>query len=176
MKRVVLALATLALPISASAQVAGGCLTPSEAEGLITYSLPSIIRSVSARCAATLPATAPLIQAGSVTAARYQIDADKAWPTARGAFDTLSGLKMASVIGDTATRKLLDTAIAGSLAAKLKPQDCGAIDQMIDLLQPLPAANMARLTIILMQIRGKDGKAKEVPFKLCPTEQMSATR
>lgn len=176
MKRVLLALMAVTFPSVTSAQSVGGCLAPTEAEGLITYSLPSIIRSLSSRCAATLPATAPLIQAGAITAARYQIDADKAWPAARSAFDTLSGVKMAGVIGDSATRKLLDGAISGGLAGKLKTQDCGAVDQMIDLLQPLPASNMARLTIILIQMRGKDGKAKDAPFKLCPTAQVAASK
>jgi hypothetical protein len=175
-KHMIVALLALSVPTSANAQLAGGCLSPVEAEGLVTYSLPSIIRSLSARCTATLPATAPLILAGSVTAARYQPEADKAWPLARAAFDTLAGVKMAGVIGDAGTRKLLDTAIAGGLAAKLKVQDCPVIDQMIDLLQPLPAPNMARMTIILMQLRGKDAKSGGAPFTICPTLPIAGTK
>ena len=89
------------LPISAVAQTSSkACLSGEEAEGLVTYALPAAVRALSVHCTKTLPATAPLVLSGLVTAARYQVDADKAWPVASGAFDKISGIPVAKLMGE----------------------------------------------------------------------------
>lgn len=159
-----LAAILFALPATASAQIAGAsCLTRGEAEGLMTYALPGVVRSLSSKCAAALPATAPLILGGTVTAGRYQPEADKAWPIAKMAFDKLAGAKMSDLIGDAATQKLLSATITTGVIAKVKLTDCATIDRVLDLLQPLPTANMAVLATALIEFGKKDG-----PIKVCP--------
>lgn len=157
------------LPTAAIAQVEDkACLTRAEAEGLMTYSLPSIVRAMSGKCAATLPATAPLIQAGTVTAGRYQPDADKAFPMAKVAFDKLAGTNMSEIIGDTGTQKLIQATISTGVTAKIQAKDCATIDRVLDILQPLPAKNMAMLFTAILEIGANNKDAKESPLKICP--------
>ena len=165
MRTLSLSAALLALPSAATAQIAGAaCLSRAEAEGLMTYALPGVVRSLSTKCAATLPATAPLILGGTVTAGRYQPEADRAWPIAKSAFDKLAGAKMSDLLGDTATQKLLAATITTGVVSKVKLADCAAIDRILDLLQPLPTTNMVMLATALIEFGKKDS-----PIKVCTT-------
>lgn len=168
LKPLSLAVLICALPTTAIAQVQSQtCLTRAEAEGLMTYSLPSIVRAMSGKCAAALPATAPLIQAGNVTAARYQPDADTAFPTAKLAFDKLAGTKMSEIIGDAGTQKLIGHTISTGVASKIQAKDCGTIDRILDILQPLPAKNMAMLFTAILELGANEKEAKESPLHIC---------
>mgnify|MGYP000855174043 CR=1 FL=1 len=45
---------SVALPTLATAQTAKQCLTPKEAQGLVSFALPDVITSISTKCAPTL--------------------------------------------------------------------------------------------------------------------------
>lgn len=166
MRSLFLIAATIALPGTAMAQSAKACLTTPEAEALITYGLPSAIRAMTTKCTASLPATAALVQSGPIIAGRYQIEADKAWPLARIAFDKLSGFDLTKVLGDPGARGLVDAAFGAGLAEKVKPSDCSKVDRVVNILEPLPARNMAMLITALMEFGGQ-GKGKP-PLSICP--------
>ncbi len=152
----------------ASAQaLTATCLTRAEATGLLTYALPDAISSVVAQCSATLPSTSGLVQSGSIIAARYQPEATKSWPAARDAMDKLSGVKMAAMLGEPAARKFVQTTVGAGMRQKIKPADCPKIDRLMDVLQPLPARNMAGLFVALMEFSAE--KDDQAPIKICPT-------
>lgn len=156
------------LPSAALAQQGRGtCLTSQEAEGLVTYALPATVRAMSRHCAKSLPATAALVQAGTITAARYQVDADTAWPLASKAFDKVSGLPVATLMGEKALKPLIEETISGGVTQNLKPKDCVSADRLINLLAPLPTRNMAGLLIALVEISGPAARAK-LPINICP--------
>lgn len=157
-----------AMPGQAIAQGAKSCLTPPEAEALVTYALPSVIRAMTTRCTPVLPATTALIQSGPVIAARYQVDADKAWPAARVAFDKISGLDFATTVGEPAAKGLIEVLVGAGLSEKVKPTDCPKFDRIVDILQPLPTKNMAMLITTLMAVDTAD-RQKKPPFKMCST-------
>jgi hypothetical protein len=163
-------LTCISLPTIACAQAAPPCLTADEAQGLMTYALPSVVLSLRKQCFTSLPATAPLIQAGPLMAARYQPDADAAWPIAQTAIDKLSGMKLAAIMGPTAGKGLVDLVVADGLTNQIKPDDCPLIDRMIDTVQPLPAKNMAALVTAMMELLGHK-QAKPGPIKICPTSK-----
>ncbi len=167
MRGFVLAMSTLLLPGAAVGQSVTSCLTSTEAEALVTYGLPSAIRAMTTKCLAVLPATTALIQSGPIIAARYQSDADRAWPVARLAFDKVSGLQLASMLGEPGAKGLVDAAFGAGLAERVKPADCGKVDRMINILEPLPAKNMAMLITALMEF-GSVGKPARSPLNLCP--------
>lgn len=167
MKTLLLIAALAALPGQAVARSAKSCLTPPEAEALVTYALPSVMRAITKKCTAVLPATTALIQSGPVIAARYQVDADKAWPVARVAFDKVSGVAIAGILGDDATKGLLEAALGAGLAEKVKPEDCPKVDRFVDILEPLPTRNMAQFITALMDIGQDKGKDKS-PLAICP--------
>ena len=155
------------LPGTAIAQSAAkSCLSGEEAEGLVTYALPAAVRAISVHCAKTLPATAPLVQSGVVTAARYQIDADKAWPVASAAFDKLSGLPIAKTMGETALKPLIERTISGGVVQNLQAKDCKVADRFINILQPLPTRNMAMLITAMLET-GSPATRARLPIALC---------
>jgi hypothetical protein len=150
---------------SSQAMAQKACLTGPEAEGLITFALPSAIDGIAKRCVGALPATSALGQSGSLISARYRADADQAWPVAGAAFDKLSGMKLAQTMRPDAARKLLETVVTAALEDNFKAQDCGTVDRFVDILSPLPARNLARFVVATMEMRPpKTGKS---PLRLC---------
>jgi hypothetical protein len=163
----ILAILIAGLPTLAVAQVSTkACLSGEEAEGLVTYVLPAAVRAMSVHCAKTLPATAPLVQSGVVTAARYQVDADKAWPMASFAFDKVSGLPVAKMMGEKALKPLIEKTISGGVVQNFQAKDCMTADRFINILQPLPARNMAMLITALLETGSPSTRAK-LPITLC---------
>jgi hypothetical protein len=160
-------LTIVALPAQVVAQTsAKTCLSGEEAEALVTYALPATVRAISGHCAKTLPATAPLVQSGLVTAARYQVDADKAWPVASTAFDKLSGLPVAKMMGEKVLKPLIEKTISGGVVQNLEAKDCMTADRFINILQPLPTRNMAMLITAFIEIGSPSTRAK-LPIALC---------
>lgn len=165
--RALAGLAMAAVPGTATAQiVAKACLSGEEAEGLVTYALPAAVRAISEHCAKTLPATAPLVQSGVITAARYQVDADKAWPVASAAFDRLSGLPVAKMMGEKALKPLIEKTISAGIVQNLQASDCVKADRFINILQPLPTRNMAMLITAFIETGSPATRAK-LPIALC---------
>jgi hypothetical protein len=144
-------------------------VTNEEAEALVTYVLPATIRALSGRCAQVLPATSALVQAGAISAARYQIDADRAWPAASRAFDKISGIPASNLMGEQILKPLVEKAISGEVTRNLKPKDCQRVDRLINILQPLPAKNLAMLVVLLLESAGpKSGVS--LPMPLCSAQ------
>lgn len=170
MRRPLLALLAVLTPTASMAQSARPCLTVEEAGGLVTFALPSALSGLSRQCAKSLPATAELIQGVPVLAARYQPEADRAWPMARQAFDKLAGSSLSQTVGDEAARNLITGLLDAAVGQQVKAEDCGAIDRLVGALSPLPARNMANLVVVLMEVGGR-GKAADRPFSLCAAKQ-----
>lgn len=167
MRRVLLAAATLSLPATAMAQAPKACMQPVEAEALITFALPSLVRGVTKHCAKSLPPTASLTQSGSLLASRYQVEADAAWPNARIAVDKMSGMKMSELMGEQGARGMLEGVLEQSLAGEVKAKDCPVIDALITGLEPLPAKNISKIVVAILQVSAKPGRKD--PFNICPT-------
>lgn len=168
-RRLVTCVCLVAIPTSLAAQGAvRTCATNEEAEALVTYVLPATIRALSQRCQAVLPATSGLIQAGTITAARYQPDADRAWPDASRAFDRISGLPASALMGESLLKPLVEKTISGEISRNLKLKDCSRIDRLINILQPLPAKNMAMLVVLIIESSGSNAVVK-APVPLCST-------
>ncbi len=161
--------ALLSVASAAPAQfTATNCVDRSQAEGLMTYALPAIISSIATQCTQSLPATSSLVQSGPIIAGRYQVEADKAWPVARVAIDRMFGFKIASITGETGTKKLIKMTLAKGIADQLKPADCPKIDRLLDILQPLPAQNMAAFFVAMMEF--SETKNAKSPIKICAAQ------
>lgn len=170
MKKAFLIAAIAIFPNAAIAQTPKPCLTRAEADGLMTFALPSAMRALTKHCTPSLPATSALVQSGALIAARYQSDADKAWPVARIGFDKMSGMKISEQLGEEAARGLIEAGLGAGLVEQIKPQDCPKIDRFIDILQPLPAKNMAMLMTAFLEL-GSETKGSKSPFNICPAEK-----
>jgi hypothetical protein len=119
-------------------------------------------------CTAPKPFRQPHLSCSQafITAARYQIDADKAWPIASGAFDKVSGLPVASIMGEKALKPLIEKTISGGVTQNMQAQDCVKADRFINILQPLPTRNMAMLITTLIET-GSPATRARLPITLC---------
>lgn len=162
----------LAVPAQA---VAAPCLTPAEFTAVTTYTLPSMIRGASQRCASQLGADAYLRRNGESLASRYAARRTSAWPGAKAAFLKLSAAAAGGETGnlirnlpDTSMQPMLDALMEGMVAQRLPLDRCGTIDRMIGLLSPLPPESAAELIAVAVGLGAKSGGGKLGAISLCP--------
>lgn len=172
MKRIVAALALSAL-LPGQALAAAPCLNQEEAEAVTATALPDILRDTGQICAASLPATSPLRRADSPLIARYQAEADRAWPAARGALIKLSDPAIAPLLQSDFARPLLASLLVPLLIGKIEADDCPAIDRAVTLLAPLPPRNTAGLVVTALRyLKSEAAKKKGVvdtpDLPICP--------
>lgn len=149
MTRWLAALALIGLPGSALAQTP--CLTTQEAEAVTLVALPDIIRETGRVCTA-LPATSLVRRTSGPFIARYTAEADRAWPVARDAIAKLSDPRVSMLLLQSElARPLITSLIAPMVVGRVQPSDCGTIDRMATLLEPLPARNTAGIIVAGLQ-------------------------
>lgn len=175
-KRTAITLMLVLTPSAALAETARSCMTPVEAEALIQYALPDIIDHLGKACTIKLPATSYLIRSRVDLVDRYTQAATPALPIARVAFGKVAGIKAEQVenLRDETLRGLLSMGIGTAIDGKFKPKDCGMIDQILELLAPLPPENMAKLIGIALREGDKpkqDDTGKSSPLRLCTGKQ-----
>ena len=140
---ILMAAAAIASPVSAQAQ----CITAPEAEAMTLVALPDIIRETGRVCAAHLPATSLVRNQSSALIGRYQGEADRAWPSARAAIVKLSDPAVDALLDSEFARPLLTSLLVPQIVGRIAPRDCGTIDRLITLLQPLPPRNTAGIVV-----------------------------
>lgn len=144
------------------------CIPAETAESLITYVLPGALGAVRTKCSESLPATAGLLQVDSAQMQRYEADSQKAWPKASTAIGLLVGQDLPENMEMDAFRPFVDAMIPAMLAQEIKSGDCPTIDKVYGLLEPMPTANLAGLTVMLAQLGNSDGdKGRKDPFNIC---------
>jgi hypothetical protein len=159
--RALLALALVAGP--ATAQTA--CLTGPEAEAITQVALPEIIRDAGRVCA-SLPATSLLRRPSGAFIAKYEAEADRAWPAARNAIGKLSDPAITPLLDSNFARPLVTSLVAPQVTGRLQASDCPTLDRLVTLLEPLPAKNTAGIVVATLQYlkaeRAK-GKRNDIP-------------
>lgn len=169
-KKVSAASAMIALLNSTSLQAAEAkqCIPAETAESLMTYVLPGALGAVRTKCSESLPANAALLQVNSAQMQRYEADSQKAWPEASMAIGLLVGQDLPENMEVEAFRPFVDAMIPAMLAQKIKSKDCPTIDKVFGLLEPMPTANLASLTVMLAQLGNNDGDdGRKDPFNIC---------
>nr|WP_295668430.1 hypothetical protein [Sphingomonas sp.] len=127
------------------------CLKPAEAESLALVALPDILREATRTCATTLPATSFVRSNARPLIAKYQAEADRAWPAAQKALLKLSDPIIEPLLNTQVARQMLTTLAVSQIVGRIDVRDCGAIDRMASLLEPLPPRNTAGLIVSSLQ-------------------------
>jgi len=140
----------VATPIAAQAQTP--CVTTPEATSIALVALPEVIRQVGTICAARVPATSLLRQTSGSFIARYQAEADRAWPDARAALGRVAGPDVAPLLQSDFSRPMLVSLLAPALVDAVQPKDCADIDHIVTLAQPLPPKNAAGLIVATLKL------------------------
>lgn len=151
--RITALVAGIALAGSAQAQGPGprACVTAPQAEALVLFVAPELIRQIGQRCAATLPASALVRQTNGAFIARYEAEAERVWPQARDALDNLSGAQASQLLGSAFAAPLVASIVAPMVVGNVNAADCPAIERAATLMQPLPPRNVAGLVVLFAQ-------------------------
>lgn len=169
------AVVLIALPLPAAAQPSLPCLTPSEAQAIISLTLPDIIAGTAAKCGPVNGATSFLANSGNALADRYRPSALSALPVARPALRKLVGGDgtVLDLMSDENLRFISSNLAATAVLKSIEPQQCGDIDRIMRAVAPLPPENMSMLVGILLEIIARPkaqaavAKAKS-PINICP--------
>jgi len=127
------------------------CLTDAEAESLATVALPDVIRETGRVCAQRLPATSLIRSGNGPLIAKYQAAADRAWPAAQGAIAKLSDPAVTLLLQSEYARPVLTSLIAPLVVGRVAIEDCGTVDRLVTLLEPLPPANTAGVIVTTLR-------------------------
>lgn len=161
----------ISLILSSPAAAQQACLTESEAESLALVALPEIIRETGRVCEARLPPASLIRRAEGPLIAKYQAAADRAWPAARGAIVKLSDPTVDLLLQSEYARPVLTSLIVPQIVGRIDLADCGTIDRLVTLLEPLPPRNTAGVVVTVLQYLKADktrggGSVPDLP--ICP--------
>jgi len=163
------ALALLALSVSPAQAQGRICLTSPEAESIALVVMPDILRQTGVLCAARLPVASPLRSGGDLIA-RYDREAERAWPAAKAAILKLSVPQADLLLGSDFARPIVATLVAPLVVGRIAVADCGTVDRLVSLLAPLPPRNTAGVLVTLLQYlksqkaRGKTVDTPDLPL------------
>ena len=144
------------------------CITETEAAEVSALLLPDAMLATKTVCAKTLPPTALIVRDDSPLRLKYKAEAERVGPTARVALAKIAYTAAPPMLRDP---ELIRMMVVGKLSEEIKTKDCAAIERVVTLLEPLPAANTAQLLAMLIaQMSAADiKKGKTSPFPMCPS-------
>jgi hypothetical protein len=164
-----LAFAALASATAAQAQQTA-CIPPADLTDAIIYAMPIAYDAAQTACANRFAADGFMTREGDAWVAAYRDGQDKAWPgalrvlktfmdndaAAKGKSDNLSAIITA--LPDDALRPFVDAMVGQMIAKEIKPDSCGTIERVVELLSPLPGENVGGLVAFMLEL---DDKGKQ---------------
>ncbi|NNC73637.1 MAG: hypothetical protein HKN78_12290 [Sphingomonadaceae bacterium] len=161
--------AIISTPGAALAQA--NCLSNDEAETVVTAMLPSVLEAMHRQCSPYLAPEAALRSRGLDLAAQYSSTTiNSRSEAARIAYRIITNSESEQLedISEATVLDVFEVAATGALAGSLDEDACATADRFYGILEPLPAANVAGLTVLLMEIGMRDDEPGQgVPFRLC---------
>jgi hypothetical protein len=162
MIRFAAAAALLALPQVVAAQTP--CLTRQEVRTLIAFTAPSVIDAASRRCGPTLPADAFLRTDAPAMIERLRGESRAEAQGVTAVMEKLAGDKLPQGLSEETMRGLIRDTLGAEISKDINPKDCSLINELTASLSPLPAANIATMVSVILELGGSDKKA---PFRIC---------
>ena len=152
----------LAAALAAPPPPPPACLTQQDAQAVALVALPGIIRVTGVICAGRLPADSLVRRTSGPFLARYDAEAERAWPAARAGITRI--IPMADVLLQSQfARPTLTSLLVPLLAGRIEPADCGTLDQLVTQLAPLPPRNTASIVVTaLAYFKAEKAKGKNV--------------
>ena len=144
------ALVAVALIAAQPAAAQAPCLSAADAEAIALVAMPEIIRDAGRVCA-RLPASSLLRRTSGPFLAKYQGEADRAWPTARTAIAKLSDPSVELLLLSDYARPLITSLFAPQITGRIQASDCPTLDRLVTLLEPLPPRNTAGIVVATLQ-------------------------
>lgn len=154
---------TLAQPLAAQTRPQ---LSEAEINAVALYAMPHAFRALQTRCDAQLPGDAYIRTRGDDLGTRLDRAARGRFPAARAALTRLvtsENPQMATLLQQLPAENVEPLArelIAGKVQSEVDLADCGKLNRVLELLDPLPPENLASLMVVLVieaQARGGSG-------------------
>jgi len=139
------------------------CLTETDAQAVTLVALPEIIRETGVVCATRLPNDSLVRKTSGPFLAKYDAEADRAWPTARAAITRMIDPMADVLLQSQYARPVLTSLLVPQLVGRIEPDDCGTLDRLVTQLEPLPPKNTAAIVVTaLAYFKAEKAKGKRV--------------
>lgn len=138
--------ATLALPLSASAQT--NCISRAESQAVVAHLMPNLIQSVGNHCAGVISGYTYLGAQGPALAQNLTPLSRRAWPAARDALERQSGNRLPDNEGILNIGRV---AITDGIARGMDRNACQVVDQLVEQLAPLPPENLSNVFALFLE-------------------------
>ena len=159
------ALAAAGMATSSPALAQDGDLDPAAVEAAARYALPYAFNAFVVRCGDELYGSTYALNNSDRLYAKFIEGNDEHWPLAKEALiqivegDGEESLgPIFEVMGDAELRPFVNSLIGNLVAQEIKTDDCLAVERGLEILDPLPADNVAQLIGFLVEMgqRGDD--------------------
>ena len=156
-KRAFALAAALPLAFSAMPAQAQQELDPAQIESAVRFGLPALFEGYQARCAAQLAPGGYIARNADRLAAKFAEGADAHWLEAKSALLALGaddGMDPAMIAGmpDEALKPFVVAFVQQMAATEIKPDQCQDIERGLELIDPLPADNVAGLVAFAVEM------------------------
>ena len=165
MKRLAITIAAAATLLCAPAH-AQERLSPEEASALARYAMPRVFTAIQQRCRAALPGDAYIFASGDRVQARLSSVSNGSWPAARAAIVRIASAdnpQMSQILSrmpPEALEPFVDELVAGLVVSEVSSQRCPQVDRVLELLDPLPAENLAEIiALIVIEAQNEDASS-----------------
>ena len=158
-------IATVGLPLALCPQIVraetSSPSTPAQYESAVRFGLPALFTGYRTTCASQLDADGYTAVNADRLTEKFSDGADAHWPAAKSVLFTLGGEhgvehEMLSEIPDDALKPFVYALLEQIAATEIKPDNCADVERGLELLDPLPADNIAGLIGFIMELTGKD--------------------
>ncbi|MGB3455923.1 MAG: hypothetical protein WBG08_07890 [Litorimonas sp.] len=161
-----LAATTLSAPAPAQDLAQGqdpSCVTRAEAQAVVAYLMPDLVRRVGEQCRGALGPAAYLSMQGEALATEMTPLAEQSGPEALGVLEQFTGTPLPD---NDFLLELGRLAIADGIAKELDAPTCGRVDRLVEALAPLPPRNRVDVFALVLEVGVNDDPGSAV--KVCP--------
>jgi hypothetical protein len=138
------------------------CVTSEELAYLTQAAVPGILDGLVEKCSTTLPGDSFLLTRGAGLAERLRSETKIPPGKLVRAIKTISEAKVSDDISDATLEMMVNDIGKSEVIKDIKPESCGAINDLVEAIAPLPAANLMKLVQSILDFAGRED------FNLCP--------
>ena len=160
-----LALMSLAAPSAAQERE----LDPVKVQATARYALPFVFQGFVTRCSVELESDGYVAANEERLTLKFADGASESWPVAKSLMMELTSQEAGEMsaifdmLDDESLRPFVDGMIEGMVAQEMKVEDCGTIERALEILDPLPADNVAALAGFLVEMGMNEDEKGEAP-------------
>lgn len=143
-------------------------LDPVAVAAAARYALPIAFDGFLRRCSANLQPDGYAKSNAVQLRAKFAEGSDAAWPAAKAAMMQMTAEEagdmsaMFEMMGDDALRPFVDGLVEGMVSQEIKTEDCADIERGLEILDPLPAENLAAMVGFVVELGQKKDAEQSV--------------